>query len=92
MTLDFEDRNAEGERAEPGQPATNGSDTGSATGTRRLNVRAGVRRLVEAIMRSDDEAVERAVMQLSAKSRWLARTTNPSIRPTATDLRPGAVA
>ena len=33
---------------------------------------AGIARLVEAINRSDDDAVERAVLQLSNRSRWLA--------------------
>ena len=75
MTLDFEGRNASGDRAEPGPSAANGSGVAGAAGaagTRRFSVRAGVRRLVDAILRSDDEAVERAVMQLSARSRWLA--------------------
>jgi hypothetical protein len=72
VTLDFEDRGAAEERAEPGPPATNGSGTAEAAGTRRVRVRAGIARLVDAIVRSDDEAVERAVMQLSARSRWLA--------------------
>jgi hypothetical protein len=72
VTLDFEGRNAADDRAEPVPPAANGSGAAEAAGSRRFSVRAGVRRLVDAVMRSDDEAVERAVMQLSAKSRWLA--------------------
>ncbi len=73
MTLDFEDRSTEPDGAEPGPPAADGSGAANkATGARRVRVRAGVRRLVEAIRRSDDDAVERAVMQLSARSRWLA--------------------
>lgn len=72
MTLDYEDTNAAAEGAEPGPTATNGSGAGETTGKRRVRVRAGVRRLVDAILRSDDAAVERAVLQLSARSRWLA--------------------
>ena len=72
MTLEFEETSAAADGAEPGPPAANGSGTSGAAGTRRVRVRAGVRRLVDAILRSDDEAVERAVMQLSQRSRWLA--------------------
>jgi hypothetical protein len=72
VTLDFEDRSAGEEGAEPGPPADKGSGTAAAAGSRRVRIRASVRRLIDAIMRSDDEAVERAVMQLSARSRWLA--------------------
>jgi hypothetical protein len=72
VTLDFEDRSAAEEGAEPGPPAGNGSGAAEAAGPRRVRIGAGVRRLIDAIMRSDDEAVERAVMQLSARSRWLA--------------------
>jgi hypothetical protein len=72
MTLDFEDTSAAADGAEPGPPATNGSGAARAAGRRRVSVRGSVRRLVDAILRSDDEAVERAVMQLSARSRWLA--------------------
>ena len=72
MTLEFEETSAAADGAEPGPPAANGSGASGAAGTRRVRVRAGVRRLVDAIMRSDDEAVERAVMQLSQRSRWLA--------------------
>jgi hypothetical protein len=72
MTLGFEDRSAAEERAEEAQSADNGSGASRAAGTRRLHVRAGMRRLIDAIMRSDDTAVENAVLQLSARSRWLA--------------------
>jgi hypothetical protein len=44
----------------------------AAPTTRRARVGAMVRSLVDAIMRSDDAAVERAVVQLSQRSRWLA--------------------
>jgi hypothetical protein len=43
-----------------------------APATRRARVGAMVRNLVDAILRSDDAAVERAVVQLSRRSRWLA--------------------
>jgi MFS family permease len=72
VTLDFEDRSAAEEGAEPGPPAGNGSGEAESAGTRRVRVLGGVRRLIDAIARSDDEAVERAVMQLSERSRWLA--------------------
>jgi hypothetical protein len=72
VTLDFEGRNTAEEQAEPGPPAADDSGATGAARTRRFSVRAGVRRLVDAIMRSDDQAVEQAVMQLSARSRWLA--------------------
>jgi hypothetical protein len=39
---------------------------------RRVRVRVAIRRLIDAINRSDDAAVERAVLQLSQRSRWLA--------------------
>jgi hypothetical protein len=72
VTIDFEDRSAAEEGAEQGPPAGNGSGAAESAGTRRAGVRATVRRLIDAVMRSDDAAVERAVLQLSARSRWLA--------------------
>jgi hypothetical protein len=72
VTLDFEDRNASQEGSEPDPPAADGSEPAGAAKRRRVHVRGGVRRLVDAILRSDDQAVERAVMQLSERSRWLA--------------------
>lgn len=72
MTLDFEDTSAASDGAEPGPPASNGSGGGLAAGRRRGQVGGGVRRLVDAILSSDDKAVERAVLQLSQRSRWLA--------------------
>jgi hypothetical protein len=72
VTLDLGDRNAAAERTEPGPSAENGSGASGAAGGRRVQIGAGVRRLVDAIRRSDDEAVERAVLQLSSRSRWLA--------------------
>ncbi len=72
ITLDVGERTAADEQAEPAQSAVNGAGAAEAPGTRRVRIRASVRRLIDAIMRSDDEAVERAVMQLSSRSRWLA--------------------
>ena len=48
------------------------SDDRTAPPTRRARVGAMVRALVDAIRRSDDAAVEQAVLQLSRRSRWLA--------------------
>ncbi|HWD55787.1 MAG TPA: hypothetical protein VG346_11730 [Acidimicrobiales bacterium] len=81
MTLDYEDPSAPKGDAEPGPPAaTDPGGTGAAgarrsRGTRRARrarIRKGMARLIDAIRRSDDEAVERAVLQLSATRRWLA--------------------
>ncbi len=81
MTLDYEDPGAPEGGAEPGPPAaTDPGGTGAAgsrrgRGTRRARrarIRKGIVRLIDAIRRSDDEAVERAVLQLSATRRWLA--------------------
>ena len=44
----------------------------AAPATRRARVGAMVRNLVDAIRRSDDAAVEQAVLALSRRSRWLA--------------------
>jgi hypothetical protein len=51
-----------------------GSATATAVGrgTRRDRVGAAILRLVDAIRRSDDAAVERAVLDLSRRRRWLA--------------------
>lgn len=74
MTVDHEDRSASG-KATPSAPAP---DTGPASPTsrpaasRRARLGAGIRRLVDAIDRSDDDEVERAVLHLSRRSRWLA--------------------
>ena len=69
MTLDYEDPSAIGGNgaAPPGpEPAP------AAPAKRRERVRAGIAGLIEAINRSDDKAVEQAVLQLSNRSRWLA--------------------
>jgi hypothetical protein len=72
VRLDFEGPSTEPDGAEPGPPAATDSDGTGEVAAKRVRIRAGVRRLVDAIRRSDDDAVERAVMQLSARSRWLA--------------------
>ncbi len=69
MTLDDKAPSAIGgnEAAPPGpEPAP------AARAKRRERVRAGIAGLIEAINRSDDKAVEQAVLQLSNRSRWLA--------------------
>jgi hypothetical protein len=70
VTLDYEDASATGGTA----AASTAPEPAVATGptTRRERVGAGIARLVDAINRSDDAAVERAVLQLSSRSRWLA--------------------
>ncbi len=72
MTLDYEDPSAPDGGAEPGPPAATDSGGTAAAGTRRARIRTGFVRLIDAIRRSDDAAVERAVLQLSAQRRWLA--------------------
>jgi hypothetical protein len=72
VTLDYEDPGTPKEGAEPGPPAAAGSGGVESAGTRRARIRTNVARLIDAIRRSDDDAVERAVLQLSATRRWLA--------------------
>ena len=82
MTVDHEDRSTTGDdaAAESGpaaesNPAAELSDPPPANATpatRRERIGAGISRLVDAINRSDDSAVEQAVLQLSNRSRWLA--------------------
>ncbi len=75
MTLDYDGhRPAEDDErgAEPGPAAEAAQGGAGAAGTRRWRARAGIARLIEAIRSSDDDAVERAVLQLSSKRRWLA--------------------
>jgi hypothetical protein len=72
VTIDSEDRSAAAGRAEPGPPAATDSGGTGAVASKRLRIRAGVAGLVDAIRRSDDDAVERAVLQLSSTRRWLA--------------------
>jgi hypothetical protein len=57
VTVDDEDRSALGDARPP---------------RRRLRIGASIARLVDAIRRSDDAAVEQAVLQLSQRRRWLA--------------------
>jgi len=72
VTIDSEDRSAKAGRAEPVPPADTDSGGTGAVPSKRLRIRAGVAGLVDAIRRSDDDAVERAVLQLSSTRRWLA--------------------
>jgi hypothetical protein len=75
VTVDYEDASStEGERPEPDPPAapTDTADTAKTSAAHRVGVRSGIARLVQAINRSDDDAVEQAVLQLSQRSRWLA--------------------
>jgi hypothetical protein len=72
VTLDYEDPSAPKGNAEPGPPAATDSGGKESASTRRARVRKSVARLIDAIRRSDDDAVERAVLQLSAQRRWLA--------------------
>jgi hypothetical protein len=58
--------------ADPGAAREPEPEPGTGPATRRERVGAAIRRLVDAINRSDDDAVERAVLQLSRRSRWLA--------------------
>ena len=65
VTVGVEDAGTTGgQGAEPAPPTT--------PATRRERVGKGIGRLVEAINRSDDAAVEQAVIQLSNRKRWLA--------------------
>jgi hypothetical protein len=56
---------------EAGRPVDDGR-TPSPSRTRRARVGALIGRLVDAIRRGDDKAVEQAVVQLSQRKRWLA--------------------
>ncbi len=55
-----------------GAATTTGDPADDEPATRRGRVWAGIRRLIDAINASDDAAVERAVLALSRRSRWLA--------------------
>jgi hypothetical protein len=66
VTVDDEGRSADGDADGKTTTATR------APATRRERLGAGIGRLVEAINSSDDAAVERAVLQLSSRRRWLA--------------------
>ena len=59
MTVDHEDRSAAPPAPDPGP-------------TRRARIGALIGKLVDAIRRGDDKAVEVAVVQLSQRKRWLA--------------------
>jgi len=69
VTVDYEDPGAIGGDG----PAPTGPEPSAAAPTkRRERVGAAIAKLIEAINRSDDKAVEQAVLQLSNRSRWLA--------------------
>jgi len=69
VTVDHEDPGAiGGNGAEPTGP----EPSAAAPTKRRERVGAAIAKLIEAINRSDDKAVEQAVLQLSNRSRWLA--------------------
>ena len=69
MTVDHEDPGAIGGN---GAAPTGPEPTATAPPKRRERVGRTIGRLIEAINRSDDAAVEQAVLQLSNRSRWLA--------------------
>ncbi len=71
MTVESEDRDA-AEGIESVPPAPNGATPVVRAGSRREQIGAALGRLVDAIRRGDDAAVERAVLQLSQRRRWLA--------------------
>ena len=68
MTVDHESASAIGDD----DAAANGPEPAGAPTKRRTRVAAGIGALIEAINKSDDKAVEQAVLQLSNRSRWLA--------------------
>jgi hypothetical protein len=68
VTVDHEDRST---TDYPGSPASADPD-GAPNPTRLARVGALIKRLVDAIRRGDDKAVEQAVVQLSQRKRWLA--------------------
>jgi hypothetical protein len=64
--VDHEDRSA------PDGSGPSASPESDSTPTRRARIGASIGRLIDAIRRGDDKAVEQAVMQLSQRRRWLA--------------------
>ena len=70
MKVDHEDRSAREGSGPSGSPET--SLVSAPAGTRRERISASIGRLIDAIRRGDDGAVEQAVVQLSKKRRWLA--------------------
>ena len=70
MTADNDERGA---ADASGSSASTGPDVATHTALRRRDrVTASIGRLIDAIRRGDDSAVENAVLQLSARRRWLA--------------------
>jgi hypothetical protein len=75
VTLDYDGQSAAEEvkgGAEPGPGAGAAPGETGAAGPRRQRIRVTIGRLFDAIRSSDDDAVERAVLQLSSTRRWLA--------------------
>ncbi len=68
VTVDQETPSAAGDD----DTAPGGPEPAGAPAKRRQRVVAGIGGLIDAINRSDDKAVEQAVLQLSNRSRWLA--------------------
>ena len=67
MKVGHEDRSAP-----EGSGASGSPESARPPGTRRERIGASIRRLIDAIRRGDDKAVEQAVLQLSKRRRWLA--------------------
>jgi hypothetical protein len=70
VTVDHEERGAPD--ASGSSPSAGGAADGEPGLRRRDRVTASIGRLIDAIRRGDDSAVEKAVLQLSARRRWLA--------------------
>jgi hypothetical protein len=72
--VDYEDRRPPSGDATTAEDAAGSASAGAAAARtpRRRRVRTMVAGLAEAIQKSDDAAVERAVLQLSSTRRWLA--------------------
>jgi hypothetical protein len=68
VTVEHGDRSA----ADGSGPSASPDPTPGASRTRRARVGASIGRLIDAIRRGDDKAVEKAVLQLSQRRRWLA--------------------
>lgn len=75
MTLDYDGQGVAGGvggTAEAGTAAGEAPGKAESADTRRRRIRKTLGRLFDAIRSSDDDAVERAVLQLSSTRRWLA--------------------
>jgi hypothetical protein len=84
VTVDYEDRRASEDgtakpaTADPSAATlnatakTDGTAVDASDTTRRARIRTNIGRLIAAINAGDDDAVERAIVRLSQKRRWLA--------------------